>query len=439
MIDLDIKERKSFLLFCNVIMHSSLYNNAFYLMLNHITNSMLGFIFWNIMTRFFSPDQVGIGSSLVAASGFLGILANMGLGACLIRYIPDKGKYAGSLINNSLTLVGLVAIAGTFVFLINIRYLSPELSFVGENLYLSILFMIFTISTSLSTLTDSSLVAGRAAIYVLLKNIIISMIKLPLPIFVFASLNGFGIFAGSGTAFLIGTIIAWLLFLPRIYIKFSPRPLLEKKIIRDTLPYSFANYISNLFTFAPQYIFPLMVLNLLGARESAFLWIAWMMAMVLAIIPSGVAQALFAEGSHNQCTLGNNGRRALTLSLLLTIPAVGIMFLTGGWLLDFFGPSYADHGTTVARYLSLAIFPQCINNLYITINQVKKRLILIVMQTGALTIISLGLGWWLLIRIGLSGVGVAYALAQLIVAIIVFIPLWREINIKTSKKEGSVK
>lgn len=424
----NMKKSKSILFLCNIITYSTLYNNAFYLMLNHITNSILGFIFWNIMARYFSPEQVGIGSALVAASGLLAILANMGLGACLIRFIPDSGENAGNLINNSFTLVGLVAVLSTFGFLVNIKYLSPELSFINENLFLSIMFLIFTISTSLSTLTDNSLVAGRAAIYIFFKNIIISMIKLPLPIFVFASLNGFGIFAGSGAAFLIGTILAWLLFLPRIYIKYFPRLVLEKKIIQDMLPYSFANYISNLLTFAPQYIFPLMVLNVLGAKESAYLWIAWMMAMVLAIIPSGVAQALFAEGAHNQCTLSNNGRRALKLSLLFSIPAVGAMFLMGRWLLHFFGPGYADYGTVVARYLSLAIIPQCINIIYITINQVKKRLFLIVIQTGAIAFISLGLGWLLLNRIGLPGVGLAYILAHLIVAMVVILPLMREIN-----------
>lgn len=408
----------------------SLYNNAFYLVLNHATNSLLGFIFWNIMTKYFSPEQVGIGSTLIAASGLITILANLGLGISLIRFIPEVEEKAGCLINSTFTLGGLATVIGTLIYLASIKYLSPELGFIGENLWLIILFLIFTVSTTLNILTDSSLIAGRSAIYVFKRNIFISFFKLPLPVFVFASLNGFGIFAGSGLAILIGNILSWLLFLPKVYSHYTPRLFLWKKIIRDMLPYSFANYIYNLFNLAPQYVYPLMVLNLYGPDESAYLWIAWMMSMVLAIIPSGVAQALFAEGVHNQCMVGNNGRRALALSIMLSVPAVGLMFLIGEWFLHFFGPGYAEHGTLVARYLVLAIIPQCINSLYITINQIRKRIYFIIGQTGAIAIIALGLGWWLLGKIGLPGVGAAYALAHLIVAVVVFFPLWRELNCK---------
>lgn len=40
------------LVFVSRAWRSSLFSNAFYLMLNTVTTSLLGFVFWNIMARF---------------------------------------------------------------------------------------------------------------------------------------------------------------------------------------------------------------------------------------------------------------------------------------------------------------------------------------------------------------------------------------------------
>lgn len=405
-----------------------LYSNSLYLMFNHICNSLFGFVFWNIMSRSFLSAEVGIGSSLVAASGLLSTLANMGLGIGLIRFVPEAREKSRYLINTVFTLASLVALAAAVIYLLFIGKISPELSFIRESIWLLILFAVFTVTTCLSTLTDSSLVAGRATRYIFVKNIIISMIKLPMPIFVFSIMGGFGIFCGIGTSILFGTLLSWLLFLPKVYSGFKPQVIFKKQITQRVLPYSFANYVGTLFMSAPQYIFPLMVLNVLGPEKSAYLWVAWMMTMVLAIIPGGLAQALLAEGSHNQYALGINGRRALSFSLVLSIPAVCAMFLLGEYFLGFFGPNYAKYGTVVAHFLAFAIIPQGINIIYLTINQVKKRVDLIVIQTGVQAFLALGVGWCLLKRIGLPGVGIGYLLAHTVVAIIVLLPLWREIR-----------
>ena len=50
------------------VQQSSLYGNAFFLMLNSAATSLLGFVFWNIMAANFTPNQVGIGSTLISSS-----------------------------------------------------------------------------------------------------------------------------------------------------------------------------------------------------------------------------------------------------------------------------------------------------------------------------------------------------------------------------------
>jgi len=76
-----------------------------------------------------------------------------------------------------------------------------------------------------------------------------------------------------------------------------------------------------------------------------------------------MAQSLFAEGSHDQQKLAQNGRRALVFALALTLPAAVAMILLGGWFLHFFGTGYAENGTDIMRYLAAAVIPQCVNAL----------------------------------------------------------------------------
>ncbi|GBF33916.1 oligosaccharide repeat unit transporter [Desulfocucumis palustris] len=328
------------------------------------------------------------------------------------------------MINAAFTLVGVVSLSGAIIYLSGIKYWSPALGFVRENIVFLLLFMFFTATTALSGLTDGSLIAGRMSKYVFWKNTIISVFKIPLPILIFAHWGSFGIFAGMGTGFAVGVLITWLFFLPKVYEGYFPRPAIAKDIMQKVLPYSFANYAANLLNMAPQYIYPLMVLNIVGPENSAYFYVSWMMTMVLSVIPNGISQSLLAEGSHDPKKLGRDGRKVLLLSLGISIPAVGAMVLLGGWLLHFFGPGYSEKGTTVLIYLAIAVIPQCINTLYITVNQVKKQIYLIIAQTSFLSIVALGVGYFWLGRVGLPGIGMAYLTAHLVLSILVFRPLW---------------
>lgn len=406
----------------------TLYSNAFFLILNNVVNSLLGFLFWKLMSFFYSPTDVGIGSALVASSTLIGMFSSLGMGIGLVRYIPEMENKAEQIINSSFTLAGIITIIFSFISFVGLNYFSPPLVILSQRTGLLFLYILFTTVMTLSLITDQAFVAVRSAKYVFWKSFTINITKLPLPIFIFTQLSGFGIFAGVGLAVLIGTLLSWYIFLPLVYIGYSPRPYCSKSIICTILPYSLENFIANLLSNSPGFIYPLMILNVLGPEFSAYFYISWMMTTVLTIIPIGITQSFFAESSYNTEHLVSNGKKVLLLSTCISLPAVGLMILISGWLLNFFGNDYAANGTILVRLLSLGVIPQCINTLYMTINQVKKCMLSLILQAGTQAFIALGIGYWLLNCMGLNGIGIAYALAQLIIALFITYPLYRALN-----------
>lgn len=411
------------------VQQSSLFGNAFFLMLNSAATSLLGFVFWKIMAANFTPNQVGIGSTLISSSILLGTLSNMGLGIGLIRFVPLE-KNACRLVNAAFTITCIMAVACSLICLAGLNIFAPVLRFMLEDYRLSIIFVVIIVCTSLSLITDQSLVAARCARFVFWKNLITCILKLPLPVLLFTWLGGYGIFAATGTAIVIGLVVSWIFFLPLSFVDYSPRPVFRLGIIHNILLYSFWNYIADFLTKAPGLVYPLMVSNICGADQGAYFYIAWMMTMVLAVIPTGISQSLLSEGSHQPEKLAQLARKSIFMALGLSFAGIIFITVTGGWLLGFFGSDYSQEGTAIARLLAISVIPQCINSLFMTVNQVKKRMNLILIQTGALSTIALGIGFWMLNKIGPQGVATAYVMAHGTVALFAIRPMWNLINEK---------
>ncbi|MEM3485437.1 MAG: hypothetical protein QXI12_07415 [Candidatus Methanomethyliaceae archaeon] len=410
------------------VFFSRLYMNASYLILNSATTAIVGFVFWALVAWRFALFDVGIGSALIAASGLVSSLANLGFGNGLVRFVPEVRERTGDLINSAFTLTFATAAAGALIYIIGAVVWSPKLDFMRVEYLLATGFILTTGFSTVSGLLDSAFVAQRACRYIFWKNALVSVLKLPLPLFVFLRLGGFGIFVSAGLSTAVGVTVALYVFMKRAYLDYRVKPGISRDLVRIVLPFSISNYLATLFNNATGFIFPLMVLSLRGAEESAYFYMAWMIASVISIVPTGVGTSLFAECSHCPENLNHHVKRALVLSLALLVPAVGVVFALAPLLLHFFGHGYASNGTAVLRWVLLANFPLAVASFYNTVNQVRKRLVYIIVQAFATSSLTIGLGYWLLAHVGLAGIGIAYTLANLVVALVVAVPLWRAVR-----------
>ena len=118
----------------------------------------------------------------------------------------------------------------------------------------------------------------------------------------------------------------------------------------------------------------------------------------------------------------------MKLLLLLLLPTALIIVTIAGLILLLFGQEYSENGTLLLRILALSIIPWGINYIYIGIARVKKNIKGLIIIPAIASSLSLGLGYVLMVQIGLVGVGLGYLAGQGVVALPVLLNLWRSRN-----------
>jgi len=415
------------------LFHIPLYSNALYLMSTSAVTALLGFVFWVVVARFYSPDDVGLASAIITAVGLLALISYLGLGAGLIRFLPGSGKDANSMVNTVFTIGGSASILAAFIFVAGLGFWSPVFLFLRQNPVYLASFILLVIVSTLSQLTDNAFIARRQAKFVLARGLIFGILKIPLPILLAAFFHSFGVFASWGISLAVAFLLSIFLFLPRAQPGYRPAFTISRKVAADILHFSLANYIGTLFWSAPVMVLPIMVVNLLGAEPNAYFYVAWSISSALTMVPTAASTSLFAEGSHAEERLESNVWRSLKMVFVLLVPAVGLVLALADKLLLLFGSTYSDNATTLLRILTISALPSAINLVYLGIKRVEERLKIIV-GLGAFTgVVTLLLSYLLLPHMGINGIGIAWLISQGIIALWIAVG-WLKRNVSLSRQ-----
>ncbi len=395
------------------VMNDSLYKNSIYLMLSTAITAGLGFFFWMIVTRLYTPEKVGLASTLISIISLITTFSLLGLNTALVRYLPTSER-KNDKINTVFTISVLATLVVTTIFLLGINTFSPKLMFIKENLYYAIFFIASMIFMTLFTMIDSVLLAYRSAKYTLVKSSIFGVVKVILPLLL-VSLGAMGIFGSvtiaAGVAFVYALIVLIVKF------GYKLKPVLYDDIIKRMFPYSFGNYVAGFFGSLPTMILPLMITNRINAETTAYYYIAMMMANLLFVIPQATTNSLFAEGSYDEREFKKQIKKAFKVITLILIPAILFMILFGKYVLMTFGDNYSTEGFIVLELLALSgvfISINCIGGTVFMVKHKIKQLIFInILGSSLILILS-----YLLIQKGLMGIGLAWVIGQSIVSMI---------------------
>jgi len=173
--------------------------------------------------------------------------------------------------------------------------------------------------------------------------------------------------------------------------------------------------------YLPSRLFPLLIISILSAEMTAYFYIAWSIALTLYVIPSVVGDSLFAEGSYNRENLKSVTISAIKFAFLILIPALLFVLIFGDKILLLFGKAYSENAFNLLRILALAAIPYTFGHFYITMERIRVNVRNIVKLYGLVAAISIGIGYLLMLRIGIIGAGLGWLFAYVVaISLIVY-------------------
>ena len=396
----------------NKIAADSLYRNSSYLLFSNVIIAVFGFAFCTICTRVFTPHEIGLASTLISSADLMVAISLMGLNMGLVRFLPNSDN-KNKEINTVFCIVVLASFFSSIIFIFSLKYLSPELKILHDNIYAALIFLLFVMFTSVSEVLKDIFRAFRSSQFVLFKNFLLNLLKLS-SVFLFLSYGAIGLFSSWLSATITAVIISFII----LFRKFGYIAKMEIKIniLKKIFSFSFANYINDFLERVPRFGLPLMITTIAGPEKTAFYYIDMSIASFLYLLPEAIVGSFYAESSTNESDLRLNIQKTLKAFALILIPATLVFFFFGNKILLFFGKDYSDEGFILLRLLSFSTFFVAINSLFSNILKIKFKMksIFLVNLLGTITILTLSV---YLLNYSLVGVGWAWLAGNTIMSI----------------------
>ncbi|HEY3834479.1 MAG TPA: lipopolysaccharide biosynthesis protein [Acidimicrobiia bacterium] len=399
-----------------------LQRNSYALVANTLTTSVLGLAYWTIAAREYGADTATVGrnTALISMMMFLTNLASLNFTDVLNRFVPVAGSRARRLVETSyLIAVSLGGVAAT-TFVLGRKWWTPWLDTTLHGAWLDALFVVAVMMWVVFVLQDAVLIGLRETIFVFFENTTFGVVKIAL-LLVFATLaRASGIFL-SWTVPLIAIVLVvnstiFRKFLPRYSREFrgEPEPF-DRRIIGRFIG---ADYVASVAGTTATSLMPLIVLAMLGASASAYVFFAWTISYTLYLISRNVGMALTTEGASDPENLDRYTRAALTTSARIVVPLSVAVAIGARWLPLVFGKKYAANSVGLLALFALSAIPAIVPTTVASVARVQRRLKTLVLVSvlstlPALALIPLFTHW-----IGIAGSGLAWLVVQSVAAIV---------------------
>jgi O-antigen/teichoic acid export membrane protein len=322
------------------IFSDALYRGSFILIANTVATSVIGFVFWSLAAHLYPASAIGVFAGVTSGAGLLAAIAALGLPNVIIRHIASAAN-ARELMIVAVTAIATVGTALCLIFVLALGpHLPPSLD-LRQRGGMAILVTALVVFAAVSTILDVGLIATRSSHGVLIKNLAGSTARVA-AMLLLVSFPASGLLIayafGMGLAVVLGGALL-------------DRQIKEKRVrfgsfrvMRSHLSITSGNYVATIMGILPVSIVPLEVLVVLGAAQTGRFAVAFLICGFLNVIPSTVAQVLFAEASREGASLRGQARKAIRGVYGLLLPAIAIVIVAAPLILSLFGASYAIRG-----------------------------------------------------------------------------------------------
>lgn len=367
----------------------------------------LGFVYWLVAARVFSPEAVGLASASISAMSLLGFIGMLGLGSLLMGELPRQPEKSSSLISSAVVASGIAGGLLGLVFALFAESVSAQFHPLDESVGVVALFALGVALTSASLVLDQALIGLLFGGLQFARNAFFAVAKL-------AALLSIGLWAKDQfgisiyATWAIGNLLA-MAFVAAIgtsggWWRLNSLPRWD--VFHGLRRAAAGHHALNLALQFPVLALPIVVTAILSAVFNAYFYVAWMVAISFVwVAPFALSVVLYTVGSKNPATVSRAARFTIGLSFLLGLLGSGVIQLVSNPVLSVFGGTYAAHAGPSLRIMVLAVFPLVIKDHYVSICRIEGRLAqgaLLVSAGALLEVIGAALGAHLGGLVGLS-------------------------------------
>lgn len=391
-----------------------LFWNGYALIFSSTATSALGLIYWGIAARTYSAHIVGVNTAAMSGMQLLSLLSQLGMVNVANRFVPTAGRATAKLVLVGYALALTLAFITSVVFVIGIDWWAPSLHFIHGDAQLAGWFIGSTMGWVIFVIQDAVLVGLRQATWVPIENVIFAVSKIALLV-VFATLiPQYGVFASwviPSIVIVIPTnIFIFGILIPR-HVRITAGKSMRLKV-GEIARFIAGNYTSTLIWNATVSVLPLIVIAVVGAEVSAYFYLPWTIAFALHMVSTNMNMSFLTEVATDASRLATYSYRTWLQTMRLLVPAVIIIELTAPYILAIFGGNYAAEGATLLRLLTLATLSYSFTDHFLEIARAQQRNRAAVIVQTVLCSMILVLGSIMLHFWGITGLGVAWFIAQ---------------------------
>jgi O-antigen/teichoic acid export membrane protein len=401
----------------------NLLRGAYSLVANTAVTSVLGMGFWVAAARLFSSVEVGRDTVLISVMIELSTVCQLNMGNGIIRFLPDLGARSRRALGGVYGLVGMMALLVGTAFVLIVPHVSHELAYLGKEITLTVGFVAALVLWGLFTLQDAALMATRQAPWIPIENGLFGALKL-------AALPAF-LVVGA----IHGVFLAWVL--PMALLLVPVNLLVFKRAIpghvtgearessisrigpRRVARFLAQDYLASVFTQATLTVLPVLVIAILGAKQSAYFAMPFTIVMAFDTFAYGACTSLVVEATLEQDSLRVLTKVFARRVLTLLMPAAALLALAAPLVMLPFGHVYAQHGAGVLRLLLCASIFRAVIALFSAVARVQGRGLRLASVELALLVLVLGPAILLAGSHGIEGVGAAWLGANVIICLAV--------------------
>ncbi len=349
------------------------------------------------------------------------------------RLLPQVAHRRWRPVLAAYVLTAVVGSALAAGFLVLAPKLSSGFAFLSDDAGLGLALVGAVVLWNTFALQDAVLTAARWSVAVPIGNAIFGVLKIALMLWLSTMLVEHGVFVAWLVAMVLVLVPMNALIFSRVLrspahppaSSISAVPLADRRAV---LRYLGTDYAAALLSQGSNALLPLLVIAVLGRTDNAHFYMAFLIAGAVGALAQSLSISLLVEGAYNEANLPALARKTGLRYLRVIAPGVLVLVVTAPLILAPFGSEYVEHSTTLMRLLLIGTAAHAVIVLYMAVERVRARVSRVLLAEGLLVILMVS-GAVIGMRMsGLVGLGRAYLLAEVIVAIIVAPRLWRLIR-----------